>query len=93
MGDWLRRRIAQIDALLSPEFLELSARSAKLDFDEGTAAARAAKEPSWYYPRGVTLELWSIDEASDEATSLTSLEWGQATGLVPSATESAPEEP
>lgn len=82
MGDWLRRRIAEIDALLTPEFLELSARSAKLDFDEGAAVARAAAEPSWYYPRGVTLELWSVDEDSGKATSLTSVEWAEVNGLI-----------
>ncbi|QPF83948.1 hypothetical protein IC762_30560 [Bradyrhizobium genosp. L] len=31
---WIRRRIQQIDALISPEFLDLSARSAKLGFVE-----------------------------------------------------------
>ncbi|MCK1564294.1 hypothetical protein IVB08_10020 [Bradyrhizobium sp. 173] len=34
ISEWIRRRIQQIDALTSPEFLDLSARSAKLGFVE-----------------------------------------------------------
>lgn len=92
MADWLRRRIAEIDALLSPAFLELSARNAKLDFDEAAALARAAAEPSWYYPRGVTLELWTVDEESGQATWLTPLEWAEAEGSIPPPPSSVSEE-
>lgn len=82
MEVWLRRRLAEIDALVSLQFLNLSARSAKIDFDEGRAVA-AEPEPAWYYPRPVELQFWSIDEASDQATSQTTLKWMIDTGLVP----------
>jgi len=82
MGVWLRRRLAELDALLSARFMEISARHAKVEFDEAAAAAKPP-EPSWYYPRGVSLELWSIDEAEGRATSLSPLEWAVTQGLIP----------
>lgn len=81
MGVWLRRRLTELDALLSARFLEISARHAKVEFDEAAAAAKPP-EPSWYYPRGVSLELWSIDEAEGKATTLSPLEWALAEGLI-----------
>lgn len=48
MMAWLRRRIVQLDARLSPEFLDLSARSADIDFDE-VAQSRLPTKPSWRY--------------------------------------------
>jgi hypothetical protein len=78
MASWVRRKVAEIDALLSPAFLALSARSARLEFDEAQALAAAAEEPAWWYPRAVTLELWSIDPESGVATAQTPLEWVEA---------------
>ncbi|MBR0724182.1 hypothetical protein [Bradyrhizobium manausense] len=81
---WIRRRIQQIDALISPEFLDLSARTAKLDF-VGHLSDPNRDDPGGYYgylstPR---LQFWSIDEQKELATSISALEWAARTGLAP----------
>lgn len=86
MATWIRRRLAEIDALLSPTFLDISARFAKIEFDEARALARPA-EPSWYYPRAVELQLWRLDEAAGNAHSLDPYEWARDQGLAPDVEE------
>lgn len=86
MSAWLSRNIAEIDALLSPLFLEISARHAKIDFDEAAFAAKPS-EPAWYYPREVSLELWELNETEGNATLQSSLEWALAQGLIPDVTQ------
>lgn len=81
MAAWVRRRIAELDALLSPLFLDLSARHARIDFDEVRAAAKEAS-PSWYYPSAIELQFWVVDEAQNQATSQSALEWAQDAGLL-----------
>lgn len=83
---WIRRRIQQIDALTSPAFLDLSARSAKLDFAEPLSNHKDA-DPCGYYsylsiPR---LQFWSIDEEKELATSISAMEWTAQAGLFPDA--------
>lgn len=79
---WIRRRIQQIDALTSPEFLDLSARSAKLGFVEPPI-----EYPGGYYayPSTPRLQYWSIDEEKELATSTGPLEWAIHAGLLPSS--------
>ena len=74
MAGWLRGRIEEIDALLSPLFLELSARSAKIDFNEACASA-AAETTYTYYPSEVTLHFWRIDEHEEVASAVSAVEW------------------
>ncbi|OYZ90170.1 MAG: hypothetical protein B7X99_17840, partial [Rhizobiales bacterium 17-65-6] len=78
MAAWLRRKVAEIDALLGPVFLDISARAAKVDFDEARAAA-GPPTPSWSYPREIELQLWRLDPQKDEATSISALEWSRLT--------------
>lgn len=80
MAAWLRRKIAETDALLGAGFLDISARFAKVDFDEAKAAAGPA-EPSWSYPREIELQLWRIDLENDQATSITALEWSRLSAV------------
>lgn len=82
MMAWLRRRILQLDARLSPEFLDLSARSADIDFDE-VAQSRLPLEPSWQYSRyEPRLLLWRLDEETGMGHEQSSLEWNRAAGLL-----------
>ena len=90
MSAWLSRSIAEIDALLSPLFLEISARRAKIDFDEAVFASKPS-EPAWYYPREVSLELWELNQAEGNATLQSSLEWALAQGLTPDVEELRPD--
>ena len=81
---WMRRRIQQVDALTSPQFLDLSARLAKIDFDVA-ACENSAGEPGRYfsYLSAAGLHFWSIDEDKDLASSITALQWAVQAGLVP----------
>lgn len=76
MTDWLKVRVEEINAMIDPRALEISARYAKLDFDE-TRAAMSEASPEWYYPRPIELHLWSIDKDADRATSLSRYEWSR----------------
>ncbi len=87
---WLRRRLRQIDALISPCFLDISARSSKVDFEEpedDTGSANA------FYSclSGVALHYWSIDEEEDMARSKSARDWLIETGLIPAPKEDPPE--
>jgi hypothetical protein len=69
---WLRRRIQQIDAVVSPLFLDISARYEELDF------AEVRGDPKWedkgrYRSGRPELKLWKIDEVKGQATSRTAL--------------------
>ena len=78
---WIERRLTEVEAILSPTFLDLSCRSAKIDFNEARAAA-AKPEPSWYYRDTIELRLWSVDEAEDHATSQTPYDWALKAGWI-----------
>jgi len=83
---WIRRRIQQIDALTSPEFLDLSARSAKLGFVEPPKDSDNEYAGGYYaYPSTPRLQLWSIDEEKEFATSTGPLEWAIHAGLLPAS--------
>jgi hypothetical protein len=89
---WIRRRIQQIDALTSPEFLDLSARSAKLGFVEPQGDHNDVDPGGYYaYPSTTRLHFWLIDEEKELATSISALEWATQAGLVPeSESDDAP---
>ncbi|WP_186389147.1 hypothetical protein [Stappia sp. TSB10P1A] len=80
MATWVRQRLKQIDALISPHFLDISARSSKVDFAE-LGPEQEAERGSYYYSPPITLQLWSIDEAKGLATSYSPLEWTDALAL------------
>jgi hypothetical protein len=78
---WLRRRIRQLDALVSPVFLELSARSAKVAFVEPQATT---DDERYAYCPPVSLQYWSTDEAAGQAHSRSALECIKEIGLLTS---------
>lgn len=81
---WIRRRIQQIDALTSPEFLDLSARSAKLGFVEPPKGSESEYAGGYYaYQSTPRLQFWSIDGEKELATSIGPLNWATQAGLVP----------
>lgn len=82
ISSWIRRRVQQIDTLTSPHFLDISAKSVKVDFTE--PAPENAEEPAghFHYPPSVALQFWSIDEDKALATSITALEWAIQAGVV-----------
>ena len=98
MANWVRGHIKQIDALISPTFLDLSARTEKIDFDE-KRAARTEESGYWYREEKPQLLFWSIDEVAGAAKSQTPLAWaieaGYAAGIdqIDEATRSPDESP
>lgn len=74
MATWVRQRLKQIDALISPRFLDISARSSKVDFTEPDPKDDADRG-SFYHSPPITLQLWSIDDVKGLATSCSPLEW------------------
>ncbi|MUO80577.1 hypothetical protein GOZ80_07845 [Agrobacterium vitis] len=80
MTTWVRQRVKQIDALISPHFLDISARSSKVDFAEPEPEDDADRG-SFYYSPPITLQLWSVDVAKGQATSCSPLEWIDALAL------------
>lgn len=86
LSAWIRLRIQQIDALTSPEFLDLSARSAKLGFVEPPRDSDSEHAGRYYaYPSAPRLQLWSIDEEKELATSTGMLEWAIHARLLPAS--------
>ena len=82
MVAWIRRRLLRIDALISPSFLEISSRSAKVSFEEPRTGpeAKGGGYPS-YLP--IKLEFWSMDHEKGLARAVTALEWAIEAGLAP----------
>lgn len=71
MAAWIHQQIALIDALISRDFLDLSARSAGITFkDEETKP-----EDRYRYYEAISLRYWSIDDARDQATAISGQEW------------------
>jgi hypothetical protein len=79
---WIRERIGQIEALISPEFLAYSGSSAKVDFNERRAAAASDGGYS-YYDETPRLLFWSIDRTTELARAQSPLEWAIAAGYAP----------
>lgn len=77
--DWLRARIRQVDALISPPFLDVSERFAKIEFDEDRI--EPGTDNRWNcYADVVELLFWAIDEKEGIARSRTAREWALETG-------------
>lgn len=72
MTTWVRQRLKQIDALISPHFLDISARSSKVDFAEPDPEKEA--ESGSFYSPPINLQLWSVDDEKGLATSCSPLE-------------------
>jgi hypothetical protein len=60
---WIRRRV------------QMSARSAKVDFADATRENAEESDGYFGYLPSVGLQFWSIDEEKELATSITALEW------------------
>lgn len=82
MTAWMRRRLSEIDALISPLFLDISASFAKLSFDDTRADADSGSGAG-YRSGPVELQFWSIDMEKEQATSIGALQWAIESGLVP----------
>lgn len=78
---WIRQRLKQIDARISPHFLDISARSSKIDFAEPDPD-KEAESGSLYYSPPINLQLWSIDNEKEVATSCSPLEWASMVALM-----------
>jgi hypothetical protein len=78
MTTWVRLRLKQIDALISPHFLDISARSSKVDFAEPHPEQEAERGSYYYSPPSPSN---SIDDAKGLATSYSPLEWKDALAL------------
>lgn len=76
---WVRRRIRQLDALISPAFLDISARSGKITFAEPQTVS---DDDRYAYHPPISLQYWSIDEAAGQARSQTALQWIKESGLL-----------
>lgn len=77
---FLQRRLAEEEARLSPVFLELSARAAKIEFDEAKAR-QSPDQPRWAYPSAIALDLWRME--IDRALSVDPLTWAEISGFTP----------
>lgn len=83
IATWIRQRLKQIDALISPHFLDISARSSQVDFTEPDPEKEAESGSGYYgYSPPINLQLWSIDNEKELATACSPLEWGSAVGLL-----------
>lgn len=81
MVTWIRQCLKQIDALVSPHFLDISARSSKVDFAEPDPEKEAESGSGYFgYSPSINLQLWSIDNEEELATACSPLEWAGTVG-------------
>lgn len=74
MAAWVKQKVAGIDALTGAMFLDLSARSAEVEFDEARLSPEAASERR-FYGREVELRFWSLEEPPGIARAVSEAEW------------------
>lgn len=83
MASWIRQHLKQIDALVSPHFLDISARSSQVDFAEPDPEREPESGSGYYgYSPPINLHLWSIDREEGVATACSPLEWASTVGLL-----------
>lgn len=80
MAVWVKQRVAGIDALTGARFLDLSARSAEVEFDEDRLSLEAATEQR-FYGRGPELRFWSLDETAGTPRVISEVEWRGSSDL------------
>jgi hypothetical protein len=69
LSEWVRRRPQQIDALINLMFLDLSARSAEVEFEDKQADPAAGTLKAYRRHLGKPeLRFWSIDTDKDRGT-------------------------
>jgi hypothetical protein len=84
MLSWLRLRLKQLDALLSPTFVEISSRVSEVEFDEAKAAVGLKGDGQYrYYGRPAALDYWSLDRQADRWRRRSATEWAVEAGLLP----------
>jgi hypothetical protein len=66
--------MGSIDALVGARFLDLSARSAEVEFDETRIATEAVSDRR-FYGREPELRFWTVDEAAGQAMAVSEAEW------------------
>ncbi len=88
LSAWVRERIGQIEALISPEFLAYSASSAMVDFNERRAGATSGGGYS-YHDETPPLRFWSIDRTTGLARAQSPLELAIAAGHAPGIEDDA----
>lgn len=88
MARWVAFRLKVIEARLSAQSLDISARAAEVDFSEDEARP---VERYRFYGRKPDLHLWSVDPAKGQAFSVSARRWAIETGALPLATSAAAE--
>jgi hypothetical protein len=87
MAAWIAFRLKQIDALLGAQFLDISARSADVDFTEKPVGDHLEEFSEYrYYSRPAVLRLWSIDHDKDQAFAVAAFRWATEAGVLPGPT-------
>lgn len=71
LAAWIHQKIALVDALLGSDFLDLSARSAGINFKD----EEVKPEDRYRYYEAISLRYWSIDEARGQATAISGQQW------------------
>lgn len=71
--EWVRLRLRDVEALISPRFLELSARSAKVGFSEKDQ--EASEGHSHYGASKIELHYWQLDDKEEYWTAVGPLAW------------------
>lgn len=71
MAAWIHHQIALINALISRDFLDMSARSAGINFKD----EEIKPEDRYRYYEAISLRYWSIDEGRGQATAISGQEW------------------
>lgn len=94
MISWLKLRLKQLDALLSPTFVEVSSRASEVEFDEAKAAVGPKGDsPYRYYGHPAALNYWSLDRQTDLWCGRSATEWAVEAGLLPDVGAMPEEEP
>lgn len=69
MATWIRQRLKQIYALVSPQFLDISARSSKVNFAVPDPETETDSGSGYFgYSLPIDLHLWWIDNEMELAT-------------------------
>jgi hypothetical protein len=78
LRSWLERKLRACDARLAPNALRISARHAKVVFEEPCEESGYSR---WYSPE-IELHLWVAAEEEGRVVGVSELEWGIREGLV-----------
>lgn len=74
MAAWVKQKVAGIDALTGATFLDLSAPSAEVEFDEARLSPETLSDRR-FYGREPELRFWSLDETAGTGRAASEAEW------------------